>query len=193
MIKVVSVIFFICNITAIGCNLFGRLSLAKIFSVTGIHGLMQIICLSVFIEIIMETFELQTYLSKLKGGISAKLNFEKIRRLLKTVTAVISIVIWSIVFTISMNIYNFLFDWGLNPLLKKKNRQHYFEIGNILLFILIIYVSNLLQRSVGSLYGKEEIDGPPNEKEWLTSCHDPACVYCYRFPDRYCRLGNPNG
>ncbi len=166
MIKVASVIYFIFSLTAIVCNLFGRLSLAKIFSVTAIHGLMEIIGLSVFIEIVMETFELQTMVNKLKGGISAKFNFKKIERLVRSAAMIISIVIWTIVCTISLNIYNFLLEWGIIFFTKeRKIGSTTFEIGNILLFIVIIYVSNMLQKGIGSLYGKDDAAWDPEVKK----------------------------
>ena len=166
MIRFVSVVYFVFNIAAIFSNLFGRLSLAKIFSVTATHGLMQVVGLSVFIQIVMESFELQTMVNKMHGGISAKFNFEKIRKLLNNVVIVVSVVIWTIVATISLNVYNFLFEWILDLLTKeRKIGGTTFEIGNILLFIAIIYVSNMLQQGVGSLYGKEDAAWDPEVKK----------------------------
>ena len=60
MIKAVSVIYIILNIAAVACIIFGRLSLAKIFSVTAIFGLTQVVGLAMFIDIIMEAISLQT-------------------------------------------------------------------------------------------------------------------------------------
>ena len=40
-----------------------------------------------------------------------------------------------------------------------------FAIGNILLFMAIIYVSNMLQQGVGSLYGKEDASWDPEVKK----------------------------
>jgi len=166
MIRFVSVVYFVFNTGAIVSNLFGRLSLAKIFSVTAAHGLMQVVGLSVFIQIVMESFELQTMVNKMKGGISAKFNFEKIRRLLYNAVTIVSVVIWIIVATISLNVYNFLFEWIMDLLTKeRKIGGTTFEIGNILLFIAIIYVSNMLQQGVGSLYGKEDAAWDPEVKK----------------------------
>jgi len=103
MIKIVSVIYIVLNLAAMLCNLFGRLSLAKIFGVTAIFGLTQIIGLSVFIQIIREAFALQTVASKLKGGMSAKFNFTRMEELLDRGLTIVAICIWLIVFTISLN------------------------------------------------------------------------------------------
>ena len=166
MIRFVSVVYFAFNVAALFSNLFGRLSLAKIFSVTAAHGLIQVIGLSIFIQIVMEAFELQTIINKMKGGISAKFNFEKIRKLLNKATIIVAIVIWTIVATISLNVYNFLFEWIMDLLTKeRKIGGTTFAIGNILLFMAIIYVSNMLQQGVGSLYGKEDASWDPEVKK----------------------------
>lgn len=166
MIKIVSIIFLLLNSTSIICNLFGRLSLAKIFSVTAIYGLTQVIGLSIFIQIVIEAFELQTIVNKIKGGISSRFNFQKIESLLMKLLIIVSVVIWIIVFSISLNIYNFLYGWSFDFLTKeRKIGSTTFEIGNILLFILIIYVSNMLQQGVGSLYGKNETAWDPEIKK----------------------------
>ena len=166
MLKVVSWIFILFNITAALCNLFGRLSLAKIFSVTGIYGLTQVIGLSIFIQIVIEAFELQTIVNKMRGGITAKFDFKKIETLLKNFLILVSIVIWTIVFSISLNMYNFLYDVVIGFLTKeRKIGGTTFEIGNFLLFISIIYISNILQRGVGSLYGRTETTWDPEVKK----------------------------
>lgn len=162
MITIVSVIYIVLNAASAIFNIFGRLSLAKILSVTAIFGLTQIVGLSVFIQIIMEAFQLQTLINQLKGGITARFNFERIQKLLRRFLMILSIYIWTIVFTINLNIYNLLFRVTVGFLNKpRKIGSTSFEIGNILLFILIIYVSNLLQQGIGSLYGKTDDNWDP--------------------------------
>ncbi len=166
MIRIVSVIFLLLNITAIFCNMFGRLSLAKIFSVTAIFGLTQIIGLTIFIQIIIEAFELQTIVNKLKGGITAKLNFVKIEALLRRALMFTSVVLWIIVFSISLNIYNLVSHITIRFLTTQRNIGNTnFQVGNILLFFAIIYISNILQQGVGSLYGRAESTWDPEVKK----------------------------
>lgn len=157
MIKTVSVIYIVLNIAGIFCNLFGRLSLAKILSITAVFGLTQIAGLSVFMIIAMEAFELQLTVNRLRGGLTARLNFDRIRRLIRSALMILSVCIWIIVFTISLNLYNVVLRAIENFLNKpRKIGSTSFEIGNFLLFIFIIYISNLLQQGIGSLYGKTE-------------------------------------
>jgi len=166
MVKTISVIYIVLNTAAVFSNLFGRLSLTKIFSVTAIYGLTQMIGLTVFIQIVLEAFDLQTMVSKMKGGITAKLNFTKIEHLLMRALIVFSIIIWIMVSSISLNMYNFLYSSVFDFLTKqRKIGSTTFEVGNILLFIFIVYVSNLLQKGVGSIYGKTDAAWDPEVKK----------------------------
>jgi len=166
MIKTVSVIYLILNLTGLFCNLYGRLSLAKIFSVTAIFGLTQIIGLSVFIQIVTEAFQLQTVVNKMKGGMTAKFNYTKIETLLKRILMIIAICIWTIVFTISLNMYNVLFFQLKHFLTNQRTIGNTsFQVGNILLFIAIIYISNIMQQGIGSLYGRTEGNWDPEVKK----------------------------
>ncbi|HXS38295.1 MAG TPA: mechanosensitive ion channel domain-containing protein, partial [Flavipsychrobacter sp.] len=153
MVAPITVIYILLNIAAVVCNMFGRLSLAKIFSITAIYGLTQIIGLAIFIQVVTEAFSLQTVVTKLKGGLAARLHFDDIQKGLTNLLRLAAIFIWIVVFSISLNIYNELYkvaDFALTKPRKIGNIS--FEIGNVLLFFVIIYVSNLLQKGIGSLY-----------------------------------------
>ncbi len=153
MVMPITGIYILLNIAAMVCNMFGRLSLAKIFSITAVYGLTQIIGLSIFIQVVTEAFTLQTVVTKLKGGLAARLHFGDIQKGLTNLLRLAAIFIWIVVFSISLNIYNELYklaDFALTKPRKIGNIS--FEIGNVLLFFVIIYVSNLLQKGIGSLY-----------------------------------------
>ena len=76
----VSWIYLILNIMAIFCNLFGRLSLAKLLSITAIFGVTQIIGLAVFIVIIKEALQLQIAVSKKGSGFISRISYERIQK-----------------------------------------------------------------------------------------------------------------
>ena len=166
LIKWVTIIYSVLNLAAVFFNVFGRLSLTKIFTVTGIFGLTQIIGLTIFIQILIEAFRLQTSVNRSKGGFAAKLNFSKIEKMLCRALTILAGILWIIVFTINLNIYNILFD-RLNSLLNtpRKIGSTTFQIGHLLLFLAIIYVSNLLQQGIGSLYGRNESNWDPEVKK----------------------------
>jgi len=165
LLRVVSIVYIVLNVLAAFCNLFGRLSLAKIMSVTAIHSITQVVGLSIFIEIITEAFQLQTMVNRLKGGLSAKLNFTKIQGIVGAVLKTTAVCIWLIVFTISLNLYSLLFT-GISEFMTQPRKigSTTFELGSIFLFVGIIYISNLLQRGIGSLYGNDDSWDPEVKK-----------------------------
>ena len=155
VVKIVSIIFLVLNILAILCNLSGRLSLAKIFSTSAIFGLVQIIGLSVFISSLLEALSVQAAAAKIKstqdrpGAV-----YEKIQQSVFRMLMVFSIFTWLIVFSINLNAYDFLY--GRIARLMNASRSIgsiSFRAGNVLIFCLVVYLSNLLQKYIGYLFG----------------------------------------
>jgi potassium efflux system protein len=166
LIKAVTVVFIVLNVAAVFCNIFGRLSLAKIYGVTAVFGLTQIVGLMVFVDVMMEALLLQTQVNKMSGGLSARFDYDRIMSQLKRLLVIISILVWLVVLTVSLNLYALLVDTLTQFLTTpRKIGNTTFQIGSILLFIAIIYVSNLLQQSVGSLYGQPDDKWDPTIKK----------------------------
>ncbi|MBC6988668.1 mechanosensitive ion channel family protein [Hymenobacter sp. BT491] len=169
----VVVLFIVLNALAALCNLTGRLSLAKVFSSTGILGLTQIIALSVFVRLLTEAFHLQMQRSRLAGGAAARFNFRKIEQGLRQVLSVLVCGLWLMTFTANLNIFRPLYRF-LDQLL---TTPHYlgsiaFSVGNIGLFFAILYISVLLQRYVGHFFGEtdDEFTADPDRKgSWLVA------------------------
>lgn len=153
-VKPVTWVYIVLNIFSIICNLYGRLSLAKLFSLAAIFGLTQIIGLAAFIRIIKEAIRLQIESSKKTGGIISQISYEKVEKELSLVLNILAAFTWIVIFTINLNIYDILYRI-IDRLLTKPRfiGSTSFELGNILLFIVIIYVSNILQKYVGQLFG----------------------------------------
>lgn len=153
-VRPISVVYIILNLFSIVFNIFGRISLAKVFSITAIIGLTQIIGLSAFVQIVTEAVDLQIKISSCQGGILAKINLQRVRASVKRVLAITAITLWIIVFVINLNISAALYSLIEKILSKPRTFGSIsFSIGHLLLFILIIYISNLLQKYVGLLFG----------------------------------------
>ena len=142
------------NMLAVVCNVFGRLSLAKMFSTAAIFGLTQGIGLAVFIELLTEAFHLQILGSRLASGSTAHFDFDKIEtHLLRLLTGVAG-ALWLLVFTSNLNlhatVYNALAHFLAAPHTLGSTE---FSFGNILLFFVILYVSAQLQQYIGYFFG----------------------------------------
>ncbi|OON70517.1 hypothetical protein B0919_00350 [Hymenobacter sp. CRA2] len=162
------------NVLAALCNFTGRLSLAKVFSSSGILGLTQIISLSAFVRLLTEAFHLQMQRSRLAGGVAVRFHFQKIGQGLRLVLSVLVCGLWLMNFLTNLNIFRPIYRF-FDELL---TAPHYigsitFTWANILLFFLIIYVSILLQRYVGYFFGEtdEEFNADPEDRRgsWLVA------------------------
>lgn len=155
-LKPVIGIFFLLNGLAVLLNFFGRISLAKVFSQTAIVSLTQIVGLAVLVHILSEALELQIRISSCTEGIFSKINFIKVRKAFRKTLSIIAILLWLLVFFINLN-----FSGALFIIIERMlNKQHTlgsinYTLGNILLFGIIIYLSNWLQKNVGVLLGEE--------------------------------------
>ena len=147
-------LFIVLNGLAVICNVFGRLSLAKLFSTAAIFGLTQGIGLAVFVELFTEAFHLQILGSRSGEGRAATFDFDKIERPLLRLLTGVAAALWLMVFTSNLNLYSTLYA-GLEQVLTAPHTlgSTEFTLGNILLFFFILFVSAQLQQYIGYFFG----------------------------------------
>lgn len=154
-LKPVVAVYLLLNGFAVLLNLFGRISLAKVFSETAIAALTQVIGLAVLVHILSESLELQIRISSCSGGLLSKINFSKVRAAFRKALSIIAVLLWLLVFFINLNFSGTLFS--LVELLLNKQRSFgsiNYTLGNIVLFLIIIYLSLWLQKNIGVLLGE---------------------------------------
>ena len=161
------------NGLAVVGNVFGWLSLAKLFSTAAIFGLTQGIGLAVFVELFTEAFHLQILGSRSGEGRAATFNFDKIEthslRLLTGVAAVV----WLVVFTSNLNLHATLYR-ALEQVLTTRHAlgSTGFTLGNILLFFFILFISAQLQQYIGYFFGdvgEADSVGSRRRGSWLVA------------------------
>ena len=143
------------NLLAVGANLLGRLSLAKLLSTAAIFGLTQGIGLAVFMELVNEAFHLQMLASRAATGGVAYFDYAKIEAHLRRLLTGVAGALWLLVFTSNLNLYSTIYE-ALARLLTAPRLlgTTEFTLGNILLFFVILYVSAQLQQFVGYFFGE---------------------------------------
>lgn len=152
---------------AIILNIFGRISLAKVFGLAGVISLTQIISLAVFVQILIDALELQIKISSVKKGFFSRLNPDTLKSKFKKVLAVFSFIIWVMVLFNNLGMTSGITSL-LNALLSKERTfgSIHFSLGNVLFFVIIIYISNKLQKHVPILFGEQRVsfDGASDHK-----------------------------
>jgi potassium efflux system protein len=157
-VKTVSFVYLTLNVLAIMFNTFGRITLAKVFSITAIIGLTQVIGLVVFVQVCVESMELQMKVSSCSNGLFSRINVDKARSSVRNFFTWLSILLWWIVFLINLGVASSVI--GLLGSIISKGRVFgsiKFSLGNLLFFALIVYITNLLQKYVGLIFGDKNL------------------------------------
>ncbi|WP_433831004.1 mechanosensitive ion channel family protein [Flavobacterium anhuiense] len=160
--KWASIIFIGLNVLSILYNLFGRVSLSNMLSLTAFISLTQIVALSVLLKIILEIILLQIYTTRVKRGIEKMFDYESLSDTLKKPFIIVISYMWLIVIASNLNIWELL-RGSLTKLLSHPNTigSITFTLGNIVLFFIIIWAAHLLQKYVAYFFG--EIDDENEE------------------------------
>jgi len=165
IVGVVAIFYEICNVLAILCNAWGRLSLSRLFSTSAIFGLVQAVGLAVFVDCLMQAFALQGAASKLsQTGPTIGLFYSKAHRGLYRFLLLLSSLTWLVVFATNMDIFDPVYRVLGNWLdISRSVGSISFRLGNVLIFIVILYVSHVLQKYVGYLFGAPDDKSLPQE------------------------------
>lgn len=121
-------------------NLFGRVSLSNMLSLTAFISLTQIVALSVLLKIILEIILLQIYTTRVKRGIVKMFDYENLSDTLKKPFIIVVSYMWIIVIASNLNIWESL-RASFQKLLSHPNTigSITFTLGNIVLFFIIIW------------------------------------------------------
>ncbi|MEP6806692.1 MAG: mechanosensitive ion channel domain-containing protein [Flavobacterium sp.] len=161
--KWATIIFIGLNVLALLNNLFGRVSLANMLSITAFISLTQIVALSVLLKIVLEIILLQIYTTRVKRGIEKIFDFESLSDTLKKPFIILISYMWLVVIASNLNIWESLRS-GLTSLLTHPNTigSITFTLGNIVLFFIIIWVAHLLQNYVAYFFGEVDDENEEN-------------------------------
>ena len=160
--KWAAIIFIGLNVLSILHNIFGRVSISNMLSLTAFISLTQIVALSVLLKIILEIIILQIYITRIKGGIEKIFDHENLSETLKKPFIIVISYMWLVVIASNLNIWESL-RTSMASILSHPNTigSITFTLGNIVLFFIIIWVAHLLQKYVAYFFG--EIDDENEE------------------------------
>ena len=142
------------NLAAVLANVFGRLTLTKMFGTTAVYGFAQMISLTVFVRVITEAFLLQIFASRIRKNYFSSFDFIQIQKKLNAAATGLSVLLWLIVFTTNLNLYdtviNTLQSFFTQP---RQIGSISFTLWGIVLFLGIIWLANFLQKYIAYFFG----------------------------------------
>ena len=156
-------IFAVFSVFSIFLNLFGRVSLAHSLSFTGLIAFVQIIALNVLLKIITEIIILQIYRSRVKRGTDRLFDHESLAANLRRPFILLLGYAGFAVLTSNLNLW-IPFRAVFITILSHPNTigSFTFTLGNILLFMALVWIAHLLQKYVAYFFGEIEDEDEEN-------------------------------
>ena len=153
-VRLVILIFIGLNIISVIFNIIGSFILAKYFAASAITGLLTARILYSLIDLVMET--IWVYEAQYRNSLitNYKADLEALNKKLKTFITGFAGIVWLIILSRNLNIYDIFFDGIANFLMKERilGNMH-FSFFSILIFIGIIWISNVLAKSLQLIFG----------------------------------------
>ncbi len=150
----VTVLFLLFNTIAIICNLFGRVTLTEVLGTTANTALVQTIGLIIFIQLVTEAFLLQIQSSRIRKQYPEHFEYTLIAKGISRLMTFLAIIIWLIVFTTNLNLYDQLNDFLITFITTpRKLGSISFTLNGIILFLAIIWTANFLQKYIAYFFG----------------------------------------
>jgi len=142
------------NLLAIASNLASRITLSQIFANTAFYSLAQTVSLAVFVQLMVESFLLQVQTSRVSKSYPDAFDRAIISMSVRRFAMIIAVVLWLIVFTINLNLFDTISDLVTDLLTRiRKIGSFSFTIGGVLLFLGIIWFANFLQKYIAYFFG----------------------------------------
>jgi len=163
--KYVFIALILIHAVAILCNVFGYVEYARYWSIGGAVAILQSVSLVGFYDIVVEAFERQFRYVAIRGASS---RFDKartmrsVKKLLTLICALLSI----IVLVINLHSVQQFFNWLFGVLDKTRHIGGItFTFGNVAVGIVIIAISNWLQKHLAALLGDTREEGYTHTEE----------------------------
>lgn len=153
-ISYITVAYGLLNIGAFLLTLTGRITLAQNISFAVTAGLIQLLCLLMAKEILLEIVKLQIAQKRIKLNVNPHFNSEKVTRNLQVPLNMLIALLCVMVFAANINIYTFFkailnYIFALPLHLGNAN----IKIGSILLFLIIVLIAHFLKKHIGYVFG----------------------------------------
>ncbi|HXB96192.1 MAG TPA: mechanosensitive ion channel domain-containing protein, partial [Puia sp.] len=153
------------NLLAIVCNLFGRVSLSQIFGATAVYAFAQTVSLAVFVKLVIEAFLLQIVASRVRKGYPETFDLALVSKSIRRFALLLAIILWLIVFSTNLNLFDTLNDWLTDFFGAPREIGSFsFTLGGLVLFLVIIWLANFLQRFIAYFFGDTGDDAAMDDK-----------------------------
>lgn len=158
-------IYIVFGIIATFCNIYGRVTLTQIFYTTGVSSFLNAVSLTILATMLVEAFLLQMKSSRIRKGYPEYFDWRPVISGLKKLCGIAAILIWAVIFTTNLNIFNDLYNSMMEALTETRTIGNFsFTFGGIVLFLGIIWTANFLQKYIAYFFGDTGDDSLDDNK-----------------------------
>ncbi|MFZ1323292.1 MAG: mechanosensitive ion channel domain-containing protein [Ignavibacteria bacterium] len=164
------ILFILMNVSALIFNIFGRVTLAKVLNTGSTYGMIEAINLLVFVEIIIDAVYIIMEASKKSSRLTAFFEYKGLEIRLRKILGIIAAIVWMILFTKNLHIYDFIFG-GISEFLSAEHQlgNLKFSFGSIAIFVLVIWISTLISQMVAFIFSGPKTNNSGETKNNLGS------------------------
>lgn len=137
------------------CNVFGRVSLAKIIGVSVVYNLWLALAMYYIVHIIMEALFLQLEAGKKSNNLTSFIDYKLLQNKFRSVLSVLAALLWLVMLTQNLNIEDTVFDYLGDFLTKNRSiggTNTQFTFQSVIIFVAVIWLSSIASKIISYLY-----------------------------------------
>ncbi|MBK0378879.1 mechanosensitive ion channel family protein [Mucilaginibacter segetis] len=153
--KVILQLFILLQASSFLCNIFGRVTLAKIIGVTAVYNLWLALGMYYLVQILMQSLFLQLEANKNSNHLSSFIDFKLLQKKFRSILTLLAGILWLIMLTQNLSIEDYVFNYIGNFLSKTRSlggTSTQFTFQSIIIFIGVIWLSSITARIISYLY-----------------------------------------
>jgi small-conductance mechanosensitive channel len=170
VLKILILFMIFAQLFALGANILGRISVAKLFTVTGSTSFFRGVSLYIFSNLVMQFFFLTLETRKSTDIISSFIDFKELEKRFAGILQLFAFGIWLYGILIHLGYFDTFYESVTNFLTKEYTLGNTtFTFGTILLFLVILLVSSFLANSIAYFFSTFDQKNATSRKNRLGS------------------------
>jgi potassium efflux system protein len=137
------------------CNVFGRVSLAKIIGVTTVYNLWLALAMYYIVHMAMEALFLQLEAGKNSNNLTSYIDYKLLQNKFRSVLSVLAALLWLVMLTQNLSIEDTVFDFLGDFLTKSRSiggTNTQFTFQSVIIFVAVIWLSSIASKIISYLY-----------------------------------------
>ncbi|WP_161971804.1 mechanosensitive ion channel family protein [Algoriphagus kandeliae] len=161
---------FFTQLFSFGANVLGRISIAKLYTITGVTSFFRGVSLYIFTHLVMQSFFLVLESKKNTDMISSFIDFKELEKRFSGILQLFALGIWLYGFLTHLGYFDIAYEYATIFLSKEYILgDTTFTFGTIFLFLIILLISSFLANSIAYFFSTMDQRNATSRKNRLGS------------------------